>query len=131
MNTHELDQLFGLRSPEAQLEADTSALMFSFLSIVDREMEARGMTKRALAAAIGTSAAYITQLFRGHKTINLETLAKIQSAMGIQFVISLDGVALDASPANFLEEAEEERSKEDVNYPWQGHHADNIFSIVA
>lgn len=89
MNTHELDHLFGKRNEKAQLEADTSALMFRFLSLVDRIMEERGLSKKALADLIGTSPAYVTQLFRGHKTINLETLAKMQSALGIEFSISL------------------------------------------
>jgi ribosome-binding protein aMBF1 (putative translation factor) len=89
MSTHELDHLFGKRSEKAQLEADTDALMFRFLSIVDRVMESNGITKRTLAQRIGTSPAYVTQLFRGHKTINLETLAKMERALGIQFSVSL------------------------------------------
>ena len=87
MSTQELDLTFGKRSPEAQLAADTDALMFRFLSIVDRIMEERGISKRALADAIGTSPAFISQLFRGHKIVNLETLAKMQKALAIEFEI--------------------------------------------
>jgi len=36
---------------------------------------------------IGTSASYITQLFRGNKIINLETIAKFQKIFDIKFEI--------------------------------------------
>ena len=45
------------------------------------------MSKKDLATAIGTSASYITQLFRGNKMINLEMLAKIQQALEIDYDI--------------------------------------------
>lgn len=121
MNTQELDNLFGKRSPEAQLEADTSALMFSFLAIIDRLMEERKMSKKALAAEIGTSAAYITQLFRGHKMINLETIVKMQTALGIKFDVKLEGAGVDVRKRNekaFLEESVSEFEKPDFDNLW-------------
>ena len=85
----QFDKIFGTRSPEEQIEAETAALMFSFLAIFDRVMEERRITKKALAAQIGTSPAYVTQLFRGHKTINLEMIVKMKQALGIEFSIRL------------------------------------------
>ncbi len=72
----------------SRLEHDSKIIMFKFLSHVENEMLHRNMTKRELADELGISASFVTQLFRGSKTINLLTLAKIQEIFGIEFSIS-------------------------------------------
>lgn len=67
---------------------DTRMIMYRFLSEVERIIEERGINRKTLARMLNTSPSYITQLFRGNKIINLETLAKIQKALGISFEIS-------------------------------------------
>ena len=62
--------------------------MYRFLSEVEILTEERKMTKKELAEKIGTSASYITQLYRGNKLLNLATIAKFQKALGITFNIS-------------------------------------------
>jgi transcriptional regulator with XRE-family HTH domain len=66
---------------------DRAALVLSsrFLSEVERIMTERGITRKALAADIGTSASYVTQLFRGDCTLNLLTAARLQRVLGIDF----------------------------------------------
>jgi transcriptional regulator with XRE-family HTH domain len=61
--------------------------MFRFLDIVERKMEELGWTRKQLAAQLGTSASYITQLFRGDKLVNMTMLAKIQKVLGIRFEV--------------------------------------------
>jgi transcriptional regulator with XRE-family HTH domain len=91
MNT--LEHLFGPQSAADQIETNTFVLMSRFLQLIEQVMDDRSMTRRELAMKIGTSASYVTQLFRGHKTANLETLAKIELALGITFEVQVSGVA--------------------------------------
>jgi transcriptional regulator with XRE-family HTH domain len=85
-----LDHLFGTQSKEDQVETNAFVLMSRFLMLIEREMEVHSITRRELAERIGTSPSYVTQLFRGHKMANIETLAKIELALGIEFDIKLD-----------------------------------------
>jgi ribosome-binding protein aMBF1 (putative translation factor) len=61
--------------------------MFKFLSLIEQEMDKSGMSKKELAELLNTSPSYVTQLFRGQKTINLLTLAKFQHIFGMEFRI--------------------------------------------
>ncbi len=87
MNT--LENLFGSQSPEERSENAAFILMFRFLSQVEKYMEEEHITKKELAAKIGTSASFVTQLFRGTKIANLTILAKIESALGVEFKIHM------------------------------------------
>lgn len=50
-------------------------------------MDRKGWTRKQLAESLGTSASYLTQLFRGDRLLNFKTEAKIEAALGIKFVI--------------------------------------------
>ena len=77
-------------SKEEKLELETLMLMAGFLSEIEKVCEERGLLKKDLARMIGTSPSYITQLFRGHKIINLETIAKIILVLDTRFEVSLE-----------------------------------------
>jgi transcriptional regulator with XRE-family HTH domain len=47
-------------------------------------MEQNAVSKKTLAAQVGTSASYITQLFRGDKLINLDMRVRIQNVLGLE-----------------------------------------------
>lgn len=70
-----------------ELEHDTKMLMYRFLSEIERLSEEKVINRKELARLIGTSASYITQLFRGNKILNLETIAKFQKVFDINFEI--------------------------------------------
>ena len=80
------DGLFTNRTEEQHREDAAQLLSFRFLSEVERLMTERGLTKRQLATSVGTSASYITQLFRGDRLVNIDMLARFEQIMGIQFV---------------------------------------------
>ncbi len=90
MNRDEFEELFGARSEAEQAAEDALLLGFRFLSIIDRLMEERGMSKKALAEKVGATPSYITQLFRGNVRVNLEFIAKAEKALGIRFQVGLD-----------------------------------------
>ena len=82
------NELLEFDNEEDQLEHQTQMLMFKFLSIVDQEMETRNISRKDLAELLGTSPSYITQIFRGTKTVNLSRLAQMQEVLGLEFQIS-------------------------------------------
>ena len=57
--------------------------------IIEDEMTLRNMNKKELANQLNTSPSYVTQLFRGTKTINLIKLAQLQNLFNIEFEIQL------------------------------------------
>lgn len=81
------DQFFNSFTEEEKLESSARLLMFRFLSIIEVRCEELGWNRKQLAQKVGTSASYITQLFRGDKLINMLTLAKFQKALGLEFEI--------------------------------------------
>jgi ribosome-binding protein aMBF1 (putative translation factor) len=83
-------QLYETLTPEEQDEQAAKLLMFRFLSIVEERMEERGMSRKELANKLGTSASYITQLFRGHKLANLNILAKMARVLDISYRVHED-----------------------------------------
>jgi len=81
------DQLFNQLSEEDKLENDAKLLMFRFLSIIEEKCEALGINRKQLAEKVGTSASYITQLYRGDKLVNMLLLAKLQKVLDLEFEI--------------------------------------------
>jgi len=92
MNTklkNEFKKALQFENEEDKIEHDSKILMFKFLSIVEHEMELKDMSKKELAQQLGTSPSYVTQLFRGTKTINLIKLVQLQYLFNIEFDIQL------------------------------------------
>ena len=69
------------------LDYEKRMVMYRILSEVERVADEKKINRKELARLIGTSASYITQLFRGTKIINVDTIAKLQKALGITFEI--------------------------------------------
>lgn len=83
-----------------QLELDAKIIMAKFLEKVQEISTQKGLKKKDLAEKIGTSASYITQLYRGHKLLNLMTLAKLQRALDIEFDVAIKGSDQIKNPIN-------------------------------
>lgn len=82
------NNLFEQLTEKEILDNEAKLIMFRFLSIIETKREELGWSRKVLAEKIGTSPSYISQLFRGDKLINMNTLAIIQKVMEIQFEIS-------------------------------------------
>jgi transcriptional regulator with XRE-family HTH domain len=63
-------------------------LMAKFLSEIEQQQKLKDIDRKTLAALIGTSPSYLTQVFRGDKPLNFKTLAKIQAVLNIRFEVS-------------------------------------------
>jgi len=89
-------RLINQMSEQEKLENQANLLMFRFLSHIEIRCKQLGWNRKQLAQKTGTSASYITQLFRGDKMVNLTLLAKFQEVLGIEFEISAKLVSSDS-----------------------------------
>jgi len=106
----EFQKLFE-KSPEEQVEHRAQMLSWIFLSEAQKVMDQKGWTRKQLAKEIGTSASYLTQLFRGDRLLNFKTVAKIEAALDIEFeVVSLR----PGERGNRSDTSVEHRNKEDL-----------------
>lgn len=64
-------------------------LAVAFLAQVNARMQAQGMSNAELARRMGTSAAYVTKLFRGNVNLSLQTMAKLAIAVNATVHLSL------------------------------------------
>lgn len=75
------------KSPAEQVEHRAQMLSYIFLSEAQKAMDRKGWTRKQLAQEIGTSASYLTQLFRGDRLLNFKTVAKIEASLGLKYEI--------------------------------------------
>jgi transcriptional regulator with XRE-family HTH domain len=83
----EWEDLFNESSYDDRVSSLADVLALQFLGLVDRKMEMERISKKQLAEKIGTSAAFITQLFRGDRKPNWNTLAKMSLELDLDFKI--------------------------------------------
>lgn len=81
------ETLFTSKTKKEEFEHEARMIMFRFISEIEKLKSDKPMKKKELAKALGTSASYITQLYRGDKLINLLTLAKLQAVYDLTFEI--------------------------------------------
>jgi transcriptional regulator with XRE-family HTH domain len=101
--THELDELLAFDNSEDQLEHEAQMLVFQFLGRLDGSMAEKKISKKALAAKVGTSPAFITQLFRGDRRPNWTMLIKMQQILDVKFVVCTEE-ELEGQKRHYLEE---------------------------
>lgn len=63
---------------------DAVKIQLSFLFKIQDLMDRNGLSRKDLADRMGTSKAYITQLFGAEKFLNMKTIAKIQHILGVE-----------------------------------------------
>lgn len=103
----EFQKLFK-KSPEEQVEHRAQMLSYIFLSEAQNAMDRKDWTRKKLAQEIGTSASYLTQLFRGDRLLNFKTVAKIEAALGIRFDVYVAANSGDNSK-NYIDYTEAEK----------------------
>lgn len=88
---------------EFDIKFETQMIMYRFLSEVEKICEQKNLSRKDLAKMLDTSPSYITQLYRGHKIVNLNLIAKIQHLFDITFEIKANSnnVSSEYSETNF------------------------------
>ncbi|WP_339880561.1 helix-turn-helix domain-containing protein [uncultured Algoriphagus sp.] len=84
---NEWDALMNEMSYEDQVASKADLFALQFLGLVDQKMESLKMNKKELAEKIGTSASFITQLFRGDRKPNWNILAKMSLELELDFKV--------------------------------------------
>lgn len=74
-------------SNEYDYEHEEKMVMYRFLSEVERLADEKNYSRKKIAELYGKSASYITQLFRGTKIMNLESVARFQKVFDVIFEI--------------------------------------------
>src|SRR5690625_2569316 len=75
------------KSHEEKVEHRAQMLSYIFLSEAQKAMDRKGWTRKQLADEIGTSANYLTQIFRGDRILNFKMVAKIEYALDLKYGI--------------------------------------------
>lgn len=81
------DYILSFQSKEEQINHDAFMLHYRVMHLVEKAMDEKGWNKKQLALETGKSQSYITQLFMGHKMLNLTTMALFQEKLGLKFTI--------------------------------------------
>lgn len=84
------EKLFNHTNEEEKFKHRARMIMMMILQ--ETEKNIGDISKKELAEKLGTSASYITQLYKGDKILNLELMAKLEEAFGIEFTISASPV---------------------------------------
>ncbi|SDX22878.1 Helix-turn-helix [Hydrobacter penzbergensis] len=91
-NERKSNPFFRPRSLEKEIQHEANMLMSNFLNQIETFQDEQSLSRKELAVKIGTSSSYLTQLFRNKKPLNFITLAKIQRALGIKFLINAKSI---------------------------------------
>ncbi len=75
------------RFNEFDLQHERIMIQMRFMSEIERLMEENDFSEKKLAELSGLSASFITQLFKGNKKLNLDTIAKFQMIFDVKFKI--------------------------------------------
>jgi len=87
-NDRSLKDLLAFDDENERIEHEADMISMKIAVTISDYLEEKGISKKDLAAMLGTSPSYITQILRGDKHVNMTFLAKISRALGLSFDIS-------------------------------------------
>ncbi len=90
-----LESLFKFESKEQKTQHNAQIISYKILSEIEEILEQRNLKKKDLAEKIGISKSFITQLFRGTKTVNTNLMAKFEEALDIIFDIKASSIFIE------------------------------------
>lgn len=94
------NELFEFEDNKDLIDVKAHVLASKFLSEILEVADKKKLNRKQLAEKIGTSASYLTQLFRGNKLINLTTIAKLQEKLDIEFEVTIKNKNKFSTPVN-------------------------------
>lgn len=95
-NNQDWEKLFAFEKEADKAEHEADMLSLKIALEITKLLEEKGISKKEFAKLMGTSSAYITQVLRGDKRINMLFLAKVIKAMNVKLDIGFDrGVKSD------------------------------------
>ena len=91
-----LEALLDFDSEDDRIEFNADRIQLDLLGVVIRRMEELGVSKSELAARVGVSKSYVSQLIATDKRPSLKTLARLEDALQGRF-----SVRFSEAPAEF------------------------------
>ena len=98
-----LEALLKFDSEEERIDFNADRIQLDILGVVMRRMEELGVSKSQLAARVGVSKSYVSQLFATDKRLSLKTLARFENALEGRFDIRFSEGAQDFESGNVIE----------------------------
>lgn len=93
------DSLF--KNIEEDYDNEAKVIASKILSEVDFIIDKKKLTRKKVAELIGTSASYLTQIYRGNKLLNFTTLAKLKKKLDFNIEIKVTENSYSKSNSNF------------------------------
>jgi plasmid maintenance system antidote protein VapI len=81
------EKLFEFETADDANIHQAKIIMMKFLHEMEKSLGKQPLKKKELAAILGVSPSYVTQLYNGDKLINLEMIARIEQVFGIEFKV--------------------------------------------
>lgn len=102
-NIQNLDSAFDnlFKDFENDYETEAKVLASKMLSGISAIADKRDLKRKNLAELIGTSASYLTQLYRGSKLLNFITLAKLKKKLDLNIEIKITENSYNETNADF------------------------------
>jgi len=100
-NDSKWNDIFSFSDHNERLEHEADMISLKIVMRIEKLIEEHSLTKKEFAQKIGTSPAYITQVLRGDKRINMIFLAKVLQNFNVTFDINfysiseIDNIELD------------------------------------
>ena len=90
-NTQKIDQAFDdfFDNFENDFENDAKVIASGILNEIKEITDKRELNRKDIAGLLGTSASFLTQLYRGNKLLNLVTLAKLKKKLDLNIEINI------------------------------------------
>ncbi len=89
-NRPDWSKLFAFESENERAEHEADMLSLKIAIEIKNHLDEKGLNKKDLARLMDTSPAYITQVLRGDKRINMLFLAKLQKVLDVKLEIRLN-----------------------------------------
>jgi DNA-binding Xre family transcriptional regulator len=85
---------------ERVIETRLTEMRGTFIAQVTARMERKGITRAELAARLGVSRGFVTQLFTGRSNLTMRTMAAITEALDCDLEIDLKRPRISLSPGS-------------------------------
>lgn len=80
----------GYETDARQDKKDWAEYSQAIASVMSRRMSELGLTQQMLAEKMNCTQQYISKVLKGQKNMSLETICKIENALGIEIIKDLD-----------------------------------------
>jgi len=83
------NELFAFADDKERIEHEADVISLLIAQEIKRTIKQKSLSSKDFARIIGTSPAYVTQVFRGDKKVNMVFLAKVVQKLGVKINIEI------------------------------------------